>query len=56
MLVAAVVVMAAVMVVNVVVEIVNWLSGCLSLPVGAWVKWLPLVALGEWIAQSFSVL
>ena len=60
MLVAAVVVMAAVMPVNVVVGVVKWLSGCLWLP-GYWlsgclwlsgwvvaggclVKWLPVVA------------
>ena len=40
------VVMALVMVVNVVVEIVNWLSGCLPLPVVVWVEWLPVVACG----------
>ena len=43
-LVAAVVVMAAVMVVNVVVDIIKWSSGCLSLPVAALVEWLPVVA------------
>ena len=59
-LVAAVAVMTAVMVVNVVVEIVKWLSGCVPL-LGYWlsgcpwlsgwvvaggclVKWLPVVA------------
>ena len=41
MLVAAVVVMAAVMVVNVVVGIVKWLSGCLWLPVVVWVESCP---------------
>ena len=47
-LVAAVVVMAAVMVVNVVVDIIKWSSGCLSLPVVVWVEWLPVVACGCW--------
>ena len=51
-LVAAVVVMAAVMVVNVVVGIAKWLSGCRWLPVVVWVEscmWLLVTAWTEWL-------
>ena len=52
MLVAAVVVMAAVMVVNVVVGIAKWLSGCRWLPVVVWIEsclWLLVTAWAEWL-------
>ena len=52
MLVAAVVVMAAVMVVNVVVGTVKWLSGCLWLSVVVWIEsclWLLVTASAEWL-------
>ena len=52
MSVAVVVVMAAVMVVNVVVGSVKWLSGCRWLPVVVWVEsclWLSVTAWAEWL-------
>ena len=44
--------MAAVMVVNVVVGIAKWLSGCRWLPVVVWIEsclWLLVTAWAEWL-------